>query len=153
MARNEITVDASAQRVWDTLADARNYGHWVVGSSEIRDADDAFPARGTRFHHKVGWGPFKVADHTEVLASQPREQLILKAKARPLGTALVAMMLEDVGNRCRVTMVEEAGDLLSRVAFNPIGQRLVRARNAESLRRLKAMAEGRGPSSDDAATS
>jgi uncharacterized protein YndB with AHSA1/START domain len=151
VARNTISVAVGPDRVWAVLADARSYGHWVVGSSEIRDADVAFPAPGSRFHHRVGWGPFKVADHTEVLAAEAGRHLRLKAKARPLGTAIVDVTLRPDGHGCEVTMVEDAGDRASRLAFNPLGQLLVRVRNAASLRRLKAMAEGRGPHPEEAA--
>ena len=40
-----------------------------------------------------------------------------------------------------VTMREEAGDSLSRLAINPLTDWLVHHRNVESLRRLKRIAE------------
>jgi hypothetical protein len=46
MARNEIVIGTTPQRVFDVLADGRSYGHWVVGSSEIRHVEPGFPARG-----------------------------------------------------------------------------------------------------------
>ncbi|WP_354700858.1 hypothetical protein DSM112329_01150 [Paraconexibacter sp. AEG42_29] len=153
MARNEIHVDVPPERVWAVLADGRSYGHWVVGSSEIRDVEPGFPAVGTAFHHKVGIGPLKVADHTSVLESDAPHVLKLKAKARPLGTALVSLELRPQNGGTRVIMVEDAGDKLTQLVFNPLTHLLVRGRNVESLERLKAMAEGRGPSLPDAASS
>lgn len=151
MARNEIVIAAPPEDVFGVLADGRNYGHWVVGSSEIRDVEPGFPAVGSRFHHKVGWGPLKVSDHTEVLESEPPRLLKLKAKARPLGTALVTIELERDELGTRATMIEDAGDTLTAFIFNPLTHLLVRGRNAESLRRLKELAEGRGPSPEQAA--
>src|SRR4051812_19034662 len=77
VARNEIVIAAPPERVFETLADGRSYGHWVVGSSEIESVDSNWPAVGSRFHHKVGWGPLKVADHTEVIRSEPPRMLEL----------------------------------------------------------------------------
>ena len=34
------------EAVWGILADSASYGHWVVGSKHIRDADAGFPAAG-----------------------------------------------------------------------------------------------------------
>lgn len=151
MSRNEIHIDATPDRVFAVLADGRSYGHWVVGSSEIREVEPGFPAVGTRFHHKVGFGPFKVADHTRVEVSDPPRRLQLRAKARPLGTAKVVIELRPDDGGTRVTMVEDAADRLTALVFNPLTHLLVRGRNAESLRRLRELAEGRGPSMEESA--
>ncbi|MCW3041670.1 MAG: hypothetical protein JWM31_3575 [Solirubrobacterales bacterium] len=151
MARNETVIAVPPERVFAVLADGRSYGHWVVGSSEIRAVDDGFPAVGTAFHHKVGFGPLKVADHTTVLEVDAPRLLKLRAKARPLGTATVVMELHPHPQGTRVVMIEDAGDKLTQLVFNPLTHLMVRGRNVESLRRLKAMAEGHGPSMDQAA--
>jgi uncharacterized protein YndB with AHSA1/START domain len=144
MARNERLIAASPERVFAVLSDPDSYGYWVVGSDTIRDADAAWPALGTRFHHRVGFGPLKINDHTEVLAVDAPHRLQLKAKARPLGTARVTLTLERRGGGTLVTMVEDAGDPLTRLVFNPLTHLLVRGRNAESLRRLEELAVGGG---------
>lgn len=145
MARNERLIPASPERVFAVLSDPDSYGHWVVGSDTIRDADARWPEVGTRFHHRVGVGPIKVNDHTEVLAMEPARRLTLHAKARPLGTAKVDLGLERRGGGTLVTMVENAGDPLTRLLFNPLTHFLVRRRNDESLRRLDELATGREP--------
>jgi uncharacterized protein YndB with AHSA1/START domain len=142
MARNERLIAASPERVFAVLSDPDSYGHWVVGSDTIRDADDGWPAVGTRFHHRVGFGPLKINDHTEVLAADPPSRLELKAKARPLGTAHVVLTLERRGGGTLVTMIEDGGDALTKLVFNPLTHLLVRGRNAESLRRLEELAVG-----------
>jgi uncharacterized protein YndB with AHSA1/START domain len=142
MARNERLIAASPERIFSVLSDPDSYGHWVVGSDTIRDADEGWPAVGTRFHHRVGWGPLKVNDHTEVLAVDAPNRLQLKAKARPLGTATVTLTLERRGAGTLVTMIEDAGDPLTRLVFNPLTHLLVRGRNNESLRRLEQLAAG-----------
>jgi hypothetical protein len=112
-----------------------------VGSDIIRDADARWPATGSRFHHRVGLGPFKVNDHTEVIEVQRPGKLVLHARARPVGTALVTLLLEPQGDGTHVTMHETAGDALSRLAINRLTDRLVHHRNVEALRRLKRIAE------------
>jgi hypothetical protein len=70
--------------------------------------------------------------------------LELRAKARPFGTANVKLLLTPRRTGVtHVTMIETAGDALSRLLFNPLTAPLVRLRNVESLRRLKRMAEER----------
>jgi uncharacterized protein YndB with AHSA1/START domain len=141
MARNERLIPTSPERVFAVLSDPDAYAAWVVGSEVIRDADETWPAVGSRFHHRVGVGPLKVNDHTEVTAMEPARRLELHAKARPLGTAKVALDLERRGGGTLVTMVEDAGDPLSRLLFiNPLTHFFVRRRNDESLRRLEDLA-------------
>jgi hypothetical protein len=48
-------------------------------------------------------------------------------------------------------MLEGPADRLSAIAFNRLTHPLVRLRNNESLRRLKAHAEGDGPPAHEAA--
>jgi len=143
MARNERLIPASPERVFAVLSDPDAYSDWVVGSDAIRDADATWPEVGSRFHHRVGVGPLKVDDHTEVLDMEPARRLKLHAKARPLGTAKVELDLERRGGGTLVTMVEDPGDPLTRLLFNPLTHYLVRRRNDESLRRLEALATAR----------
>lgn len=142
MAINEIHIDAPPQRVFAVLADWRSYGDWVVGSRFMRGADPGFPAAGTRFHHQVGIGPLHLNDHTVVLEVDKPRKLTLKAKARPLGTAIVDMTLEPAeGGGTDVTMREDPGDTLTAFVFQPLTHLLMRGRNAKALQRLKDLAE------------
>jgi uncharacterized protein YndB with AHSA1/START domain len=141
MATNHIQLDAPPERVFAVLADPNAYGDWVVGSDTIRDADPNWPAVGSRFHHRVGAGPFKVNDHTEVVDVDPLRKLVLHARARPVGTALVTMLWEPRDGGSWVTMKEEAGDPLSRLGINPLTDWIVHLRNTESLRRFKRIVE------------
>jgi uncharacterized protein YndB with AHSA1/START domain len=131
---------APPDRVWSVLADPYSYGEWVVGSDTIRDADPTWPAEGSKLHHRVGVGPLKVNDNTEVLESEPPCRLVLQARTRPLGTARVTFDLAAEGRATRVRMIEEPGDPLSRIFHNPIADRLLHKRNTETLRRLARLA-------------
>jgi uncharacterized protein YndB with AHSA1/START domain len=143
VARNQNLIDAPPDAVFDVLRDARCYGTWVVGSSEIRAADPGWPAPGTAFDHTVGTWPLRIADHTEVLAADPPRFLELLAHARPFPPARVSLQLDPDAGGTRVTMVEDIEPRLLRLALWPVAQPSVRLRNAESLRRLKRLAEGR----------
>lgn len=129
--------------VWAALADAATYGDWVVGSKRIRAADPAWPAPGSRFHHTVGVGPLSVNDHTESLEADPPSLLRLRAKARPLGTAQVTLELTPSAGGSFVRMTEHPDGLSSVLGINPLVHLLTMVRNAESLRRLEKIAEGR----------
>ena len=141
MATNHIQIAASPDEVFAALANPANYGDWVVGSDTVRDADPEWPMVGSRFHHRIGFGLLKVNDHTEVLDVDPPHRLIMHARARPLGTADVAMRLTERDGGTFVTMTETAGDRLSRVMLNRLTDPLIHLRNAESLRRLKRIVE------------
>ena len=145
MARNEISIAAPPAAVWAVLADPRTYGVWVVGSSTIRAADPDWPAPATAFDHRVGLGPLGLADHTEVVAAEPESWLQLRAHARPLPPAIVSLDLRAENGGTRVVMREDVDPLALRIALWPVTAPTVRLRNAESLRRLKGLAEGSVP--------
>ncbi len=87
MARNDVHVGVTPERVFEVLRDPACYPRWVVGAKRFRFADPGFPAPGTRFHHAVGLGPFEVKDHTQVLEFDAPRFVKLRARARPVGTA------------------------------------------------------------------
>jgi uncharacterized protein YndB with AHSA1/START domain len=151
VALNTITVEASPERVWEVLSDPSCYPRWVVGAKEYRGADEGFPAVGTRFHHSVGFGPITLEDHTEVLDVNPPWRIALKAKARPLGTARVVLLVQPYGEgKTYLSMIEDSGDPITRFFFNPLTHLVVWGRNVESLRRLKSIIERRPVEPDEA---
>lgn len=145
MARNEIDVAAPAERVFAVLAEPRAYARWVVGSRQIRRADPSWPEPGSAFDHAVGIGPLRLQDSSRVEACEPPWRLRLLVMARPLTRAWVTLHLTPTADGTRVTMEEHAADGRSRLLLNRLTDPLVGWRNQESLRRLKALAEGREP--------
>ena len=141
MATTRTQIAASPDEVFAVLANPENYGDWVVGSDAIRDADPAWPKVGSRFHHRIGFGLLQVDDDTEVLEVDSPHRLVMRARARPLGTAKVTMLLTERDGRTSVTMIEVAGDRLSGLALNRFTNPLIHLRNAEALRRLKRIVE------------
>lgn len=143
MARNRVHIDAAPEDVFAVLSKAECYPEWVVGAAGVRDHDENFPEVGSRFHHKVGSWPLGVKDHTEVVELDPPNRIVLKAKARPLGTATIELDLAESADGTELTMEECPGDrLTSLVAGNPIADTALRVRNAEALARLKRLVEG-----------
>jgi uncharacterized protein YndB with AHSA1/START domain len=128
------------EAVWDALADPGGYGYWVVGSKVIRDAEPEWPAAGSKFHHTVGFGPFKVSDHTVSLEATRPWLLRIRAKGRPFGTAKVTLEMRPKDGGTVVRMTENPDGPTAVLAFNPLVRLLTLGRNAESLMRLEELA-------------
>jgi uncharacterized protein YndB with AHSA1/START domain len=146
MAHNEIDIDAPPDTVFDVLANPASYGHWVAGARKVHAADPEWPAPGSVFVHTQGWGPLPLlADLSAVLESRRPELLRMRVQARPFTVAHVTLRLHAQDGGTRVEMDEVAANLASMTTMNPLTDPLIRLRNAESLRRLKRMAEGKDP--------
>lgn len=143
MASNRVHIHATPEEVFAVLADPERYPEWVVGADKIRDYDDEFPEIGSRFHHEVGPGPINIRDYSEVIEVDPPRRLVLKAKARPVGTATIELDLRESAGGTEVRMQERPGDRLTALFVdNPLADTALRVRNAEALARLKRIAEG-----------
>jgi uncharacterized protein YndB with AHSA1/START domain len=140
VASNTRFMPVPPAAVWDVLADAGNYGYWVVGSKVIRDADPEWPAPGSKFHHTIGAGPFKISDHTVSLEAERPHRLKMRAKGRPVGTASVTMTMSAKDGGTVVRMEEQPDGVYSLLALNPLLHVLTLARNSESLMRLEELA-------------
>ena len=143
MATTERTLHATADAVWDVLADGWLYPLWVVGASRMREVEGTWPEVGARLHHSVGAWPLLVDDETEVVAATPGVSLTLHAKARPSGSAEVTIRLEPVGDETRVVIEEDAVTGPARLVPKPVRDMGLAWRNVESLRRLAYVAERR----------
>jgi hypothetical protein len=139
-------IHASRRQVWDVLADGWTYSQWVVGNSRMRAVDPNWPAPGSRILHSVGVWPFLIDDETVVEKSVPLEELVLRAKGRPLGEARVILRLSDIPDGCRVEMEEFPVGGLGAVLPSRLSDMAAWPRNRETLRRLAAIAERRKPS-------
>lgn len=141
MAENEIVIRAPRERVFGVLADPHTYADWVVGASDVRDADETWPAPGSRLHHSTGVQPLTIDDSTEVVACEVPERLELLAHLGPLGSFAVELVLTDAGEgQTHVRMREEPVEGISKAA-GWVGDAAGRVRNKLSLSRLKELAE------------
>jgi uncharacterized protein YndB with AHSA1/START domain len=143
MATVSRLVQASCDSVWEVLADGWVYPTWVVGASRMRAVDAAWPAVGARLHHSVGAWPMLIDDTTEVREAEPPSRLLLRARGWPVGEARIELRLDPEAGGCRVTMYEEPAAGPGLRLFNPLADRMLVARNTESLTRLAALAEAR----------
>ena len=142
MSVNEVTIDAPPPAVWDVLADPPSYEEWVVGSKEIRDHDRHWPAPGSEFHHKVGFGPFAVKDKSVSLEAQPSLRLVMNVRALPVGHGIATFELREDGAATVVVMTEHGAGGPANLLW-PVFDPLIKLRNAETLRRLKRLSENR----------
>jgi uncharacterized protein YndB with AHSA1/START domain len=144
MATNRRFMPAPPDTIWAVLEDPNSYSYWVVGSKQIRDAEPAWPAPGSKFHHTIGFGPLTLNDHTEVLDAERPQLLRLRAKGRPAGTATVTMRIAPRDGGSVVEMSENPDGPYSLLAVNPLVHVFTKLRNAESLMRLEELALRRG---------
>jgi uncharacterized protein YndB with AHSA1/START domain len=143
VACNSILVDAHAQGVYDVLADPTSYEIWVVGNKSIRGYDKSWPTPGSEFHHKVGFGLLATKDKTKALEAEPPRRLVMVVRALPFIRATVSFTLTPEGSGTRVTMDEHPRGGPWEKVWNPALDLLTGLRNAETLRRLKRLAEVR----------
>lgn len=140
MATVEKWVPAGVQDVWAVLADPRAYAFWVVGSHDIRAADDEWPQPGSKFWHTQGHGPIKLRDDTKVLECVPEQRLRLEVRVRPFVIADVVLELRPLRDGTCVTITETVHGGLLGVVPNIVQAPFMSLRNADALRRLAAMA-------------
>jgi uncharacterized protein YndB with AHSA1/START domain len=140
MAENEIEIDAPPERVWEVLANPECFDDWVVGAKDVRDADDTWPAVGSKLHHSSGVGPLTIDDETRVEASDPPHRLVLLAELGVVGEFRVTLELRPTPTGTKLWLHEEpVAGLADHV---PGTDSAIHARNSISLERLKALAEG-----------
>jgi uncharacterized protein YndB with AHSA1/START domain len=143
VAENRTRVEAPPEVVFDVLCDPASYLLWVVGSKHVRGVDANWPQPGAKLHHTVGWGPVHDNDTTEVLEFDPPHRLLLEARAWPLGTAEVEIVLAPDGDGTSLWMRETPTHGPAARFNTPLTELAIHARNTLSLRRLRRWAEER----------
>lgn len=141
MSKNSCHVNAVPDAVWRVISDPATYARWVVGAKEVRGADDNWPQEGSSLHHTSGAGTANVKDRTTVVESTPARHIRMRAGLRPIGVAEVVLDLRDDSGGTEVVMHEQFVEGVP--AFvKPLASLALRSRNAETLRRLRELAEG-----------
>ncbi len=133
---------ATPRQVWSVLSNGWLYPSWVVGAARMRDVDAGWPAPGTLLHHSVGSWPLMLDDTTEVVAVEPEQALLLRARAWPAGAAQVLIELTPDGAGTLVSIREDAIAGPAALAPRLVRQAAIAPRNREVLRRLAFLAEG-----------
>ncbi len=140
-----VSIDAPRAEVYARLADPRTYPSWLAGAQKIREVDPEWPAPGSRFHHRVGFGPLHIDDTTTVVRADAPDELTLRASVGLLGSALVRFRLH--GSQPTIVVFDEAPDGgLMRVLGVTVGRVVLKAgiwgRNLVSLQQLRDQIEG-----------
>jgi uncharacterized protein YndB with AHSA1/START domain len=138
-AENEIEIDAPPERVWEVLASPECFADWVVGAKDVRDADDTWPAVGSKLHHSTGVGPLTIDDETRVEAAEPATRLVLLADVGAAGSFRVTLELRPTPTGTKLWMHEEP--VAGLAGHVPGTDSAIHARNTISLERLKELAE------------
>lgn len=146
-----VNIDRSPGDVFAQLCDAPEYPRWLIGAQRVVHVDDDWPAVGSRFHHRIGVGPFRVAGSTTIRVLEPDRRLVLGAGMGPFGEALVDFELTPEGEGSTQLAVAEAPERglarwVARVA-GPLIALAVWGRNGVSLAELRNLVERRVPRS------
>ena len=136
---------ASREQVWAVIADGWTYSHWVVGNSRMRAVDPQWPQVGATIEHSVGIWPLVRDDVTVVQDCQPLQQLVLLARAMPLGKARITLRLFETEKGCRIEMSEVPVGAPMGWVPNRVALAAAVPRNRECTWRLAALAERRHP--------
>lgn len=144
MAFNRIVCRTDPHTVFAVLSDPRIYRRVVVGTRAIRRFDPDWPDPGSAFDHSLGLGVTLVRDRTEVLAVTPGARLELRAGMRPWAVNNIAFQLaaHEAGTLVEMTEAPVAG-LAAAPGLRLVTDWLLRLRNRQVLRRLRAIAEAR----------
>ena len=144
MSVNTVVVQAPPEIVFSVLADPPSYASFVVGSKRIRRFDPRYPEPGSEIHHTLSVGPVPLLrDLSRVEEVDEGRRLVLRAQMRPLSVNRVAFTLRPVDAGTEVEVEEYAIEGPAALLWNPVFEGLMWLRNAETLRRLKALAERR----------
>lgn len=141
-SRNETWFDATPDAIWRYLADAHTYPDWVVGAAESRKVEGDFPSPGATLHHTQGLPKVGLKDTSSVVSVDPKKDLELEVRVRPLAVNGVRFILRPDGNgRTHVTMLEWPKSGIAYRLMGPLFVPALKLRNAETLRRLKRLSE------------
>ena len=140
-----VTIDADRQVVFDHLVEPRTFPDWLLGAQHIRATDDAWPAVGSEFHHRVGVGPLTIQDSTRVVSVDAPDELVLEASIGPLGSARIRFSLRGTSpTEVRFEELPTTGPvrIADRTAAFFATRASIWGRNRASLERLKNLIEG-----------
>jgi hypothetical protein len=143
MATNSRRMRCRPEDVFRVLADGWLYPAWVVGTTRMRAVAADWPIPDSELHHSVGVWPLVLDDTTRSIDWAPPGRAVLIARGWPAGEAKVTIRVRTIEGGCMVRIDEEPSSgpvkLIPRFLTTP----LLRMRNAETLRRLAYLAEGR----------
>ena len=114
---SSVVIEAPPDRVFDVLVDPVTYPDWLVGAQRIKAVDDNWPTVGSRFRHRIGFGPVGVSGSTSVRRCDRPHELCLAAGMGPFGEAAVRFVLAGAPGGTEVLLQEEPAKGLARVSW------------------------------------
>lgn len=135
-----MTTSLAPEDVFDHLLDPWRYPEWLLGASTMRAVDDSWPEVGSRFHHRVGFGPLKVNDRSKVIEIEPPTRLVLHVRATPAVQGIVSFTVEPTAEGSILWLQEEPAVKLGQL-MRPVLDPATHVRNKVSLRNLADLME------------
>lgn len=135
-----MTTSLAPEDVFDHLLDPWRYPEWLLGASTMRAVDDNWPEVGSRFHHRVGFGPLKVNDRSKIIEIEPPTRLVLHVRATPAVQGIVTFTVEPTAEGSVLWLQEEPAVKLGQL-MRPVLDPATHVRNKASLRNLADLME------------
>jgi uncharacterized protein YndB with AHSA1/START domain len=140
-----VLIERSPEAVWAVLEDGRSYADWVVGTQQIREVDEDWPAVGSCIRYTVGAGRITINDTTIVRRLEPGRELELEARAGWLGSARISFDVRPWGKHTLVIIDEHPLSGPGARWHNAIVEVLLRFRNRRMLDNLNHAVKNRSP--------
>ncbi|MFF2183840.1 SRPBCC family protein [Streptomyces sp. NPDC058155] len=141
MAVRHRLIERPVADVWAVLADGSRYGDWVVGTSESRPKEGAWPEVGSSITYTIRLGRWSASGSTVVRRCEEPGVLELEADSGRLGTARIAVEVRPWGENALVIIDEHPlrgpGGLLHNTAVDT----LIQLRHRSMLARLAEAVE------------
>jgi uncharacterized protein YndB with AHSA1/START domain len=138
-----VLIERSPDAVWAVLEDGHSYAEWVVGTQEIHEVDEHWPAVGSTIEFSAGVGPVHLRDRTVVRHVEPKRALELEAHAQWLGTARISFDLRPWGEHTLVIIDEHPLTGPGARWHNAAVDVLLHLRNRKMVRALAEAVENR----------
>ncbi|MFD5897698.1 SRPBCC family protein [Streptomyces sp. NPDC060366] len=141
MAVRHRLIERPVADVWAVLADGSRYGDWVVGTSDSRPEEGAWPEVGSSITYTIRLGRWSASGSTVVRRCEEPGVLELEADSGRLGTARIAVEVRPWGENALVIIDEHPlrgpGGLLHNTAVDA----LIQLRHRSMLARLAEVVE------------
>jgi hypothetical protein len=138
-----VLIERSPDAVWAVLEDGHSYAEWVVGTREIHEVDENWPAVGSAIEFTAGVGPIRLNDRTVVRRVEPKTGLELEAHASWLGSARISFDLRPWGENTLVIIDEHPLTGPGARWHNTLVDLVLRMRNRKMMRALADAVEKR----------
>ncbi len=142
-----MVMRADPEAVFRVLEKPDTYPDWLVGARRITRVEDSWPEVGSKFSHRIGFGPLVVPGSTSVRVFDRPSELVLGAGMGILGEAVVRFRLAAVPGGTEVTLEETLVRGVVRAAggkFRSLVGTVLWGRNAVSLSSLERLVLPRG---------